>query len=214
MGEEIAITFETLYDLLMREKQREELLELEQSFFQDVVEYLQEKMKAWDKIKQDDDLFSQGERDKIETELRNIRKIVKDLYERREKKIVDLAMNKSRIGGGLEATHLLDEEKQLFDAVVNQLDRYRQGILMQLINMKLPSVEEQKMVVELQQAQEVIKKPKETALVRFLRAVPKFIGSDLAVYGPFDVDAVASLPADVADVLVTKERAEMVSGEG
>ena len=83
MGEEIAITFETLYDLLMREKQREELLPLEPSFFQDVIHYLQEKMKVWEKISKDDDLFSAGERDKIEIELRNIHKVLKDLYERR-----------------------------------------------------------------------------------------------------------------------------------
>src|SRR3989344_6755310 len=124
MGEEIAITFQTLYDLLMREKQREELLELEPSFFQDVVQYLQEKVKVWEKVKQDNDLFSIGESEKIESEIKSIRKVLRDLYERREKKIIEFALNRSRVGQVVGAAHLLDEEKHFFDALVEVLDRY------------------------------------------------------------------------------------------
>ncbi len=212
MGEEIALTFETLYDLLMREKQREELLPLEPSFFQDVIHYLREKMRIWEKISQDNDLFSVGERDKVEGELRNIRRVLKDLYERREKKIIDLALNSSRVGRNLDVGSLLPEEHHLIESLMNILDRYRHGVLFNLVKMELPRVEEKKIVVEFEgngtPTPPREQKPRETMLVRFVHPVPKFVGSDLCVYGPFTEESVASLPKDVARVLIQKKRVE------
>ena len=208
MGGEIAITFETLYDILMREKQQEELLQLEPSFFQDVINYLQEKMKVWEKISKETDLFSLGERDKVEAEIKNIRKLLKDIYERREKKIIGLAVNKSRIGHALDVNNLLKEEKQFLESIATILDQYRHGVLLNVLQMKQPQVEEKKFIVEVEQKKK--EKTKETMLVRFIHAVPKFVGSDLAIYGPFDENDVASLPKDVSEILINKKRAEEV----
>ncbi|HLC74711.1 MAG TPA: hypothetical protein VJH88_02540 [Candidatus Nanoarchaeia archaeon] len=207
MGGEIAITFETLYDILMREKQRDELLPLDPNFYQDVITYLQEKKKVWERISKDDDLFSLGERDKIEGEIKNTRKVLKDIYERREKKIIELALNRSRIGQELELPNVLSEERKFFDTLATTLDRYRHGVLLNLLQMKMPVVQEGKVVVEIEAKKQ---KPKETMLVRFIHAVPKFVGSDLAIYGPFDEDDAANVPKDVGELLVKKGRAEEV----
>ena len=207
MGDEIAITFETLYDILMREKQRDELLPLDPLFFQNVIIYLQEKKKIWENIGKDDDLFRLGERDQIENEIKNIRKVLKDIYERREKKIIDLALNKSRIGQDIEIPHLLKEEQQFFESLAHILDNYRHGVLFQVLHMKMPQVEEKKMVVEIEARPQ---KQKETMMVRFVHAVPKFVASDLAIYGPFDEDDMANVPKDVGELLVKKKRAEEV----
>jgi len=208
MGIEIAITFETLYDILMREKQREDLLPLEPSFYQDVITYLQEKMKVWEKMSGDTDLFRLGERDKIENEIKNTRRVLKDIYERREKKIIGLAVNKSRIGTELEAQNLMNEERMFYEGVTSVLDQYRHGVLLNLMQMKLPDIKQQKqssVVVELETPKQQLKKENKT--VRFIQAVPKFVGSDLAIYGPFDEDDVAHVPADVAGILIKKGRA-------
>ena len=53
--------------------------------------------------------------------------------------------------------------------------------------------------------------PKETKLVRFLHAVPKFVGKELDEYGPFEEEDVASLPVEIANVLITKGRVEEIS---
>ena len=45
-------------------------------------------------------------------------------------------------------------------------------------------------------------------LVRFVHAVPKFVGPELEEYGPFQEEDVANLPSEVANVLITKGRAE------
>lgn len=215
MGTEIAVTFETLYDLLIREKQREELLPLEPTFYQDVITYLKEKLKVWEKISAENDLFTMGERDKVEAELKNIRKVLKDLYERREKKIMELALNRSRVGHSLETGSLLDDERKMLESVTNVLDRYRHGILLNLLKMELPHVDEQKVIVELatrDSGSRTQQAPRQTTTIRFLHAVPKFVGSDMAVYGPFTEEDVANLPRDVAQILINKKRVEEIKG--
>ena len=210
MGEEIRITFETLYDLLIREKQREELLKLDESFFGDVIDYLKQKLAMLEKVSEDNDLFTIGEKDKIEAELKSIRKILRDLYERREKKIMDIALNKSRTGSNLIDTDaMLEEEREFFEDVVEVLDKYRRGVLMNLFKADMPSIEQQKTVADNKEKEE---KQKETMAVRFTHAVPKFVGSDMKVYGPFDQEDVSNLPKDVGQLLVEKGRVEEIKG--
>ena len=47
--ENIKITLETLYDILINEKKKEDLQKLEGTFYIDVVEYLREKISFWKK---------------------------------------------------------------------------------------------------------------------------------------------------------------------
>lgn len=221
MGEEISVTFETLYDFLMKEKKNDDLLELDESFFEDVINYMDEKEEVLDKVSDDDDLFTKGEKDKVESEIENIKKVLKDLYNRREKKIINLAINESRTGAKADKSHLLDEEKKLLEGLTQTLSTYREGILRNLINSELPSVEEKKMVSESNESvsenereesgkEEVEEQQKETKTVKFKAAVPKFIGSDMSVYGPFDEKDVANLPEDVAEVIIDKGRGEEI----
>ena len=208
MGEEIKITFETLYDLLMREKQREELSKLDESFFRDVIDYLKQKLAVLEKIGKDNDLFAIGEKDKIEAELKSIRKVLRDLYERREKKIIDMALNKSRTGSTMIDTDaMLEEEREFFEDAAEIMDRYRKGVLMNLFKADMPSMEQRKMVVNNDEKEE---KQKETMAVRFINAVPKFVGSDMKVYGPFGQEDVSNLPKDVGQLLIEKGRVEEI----
>jgi DNA replication factor GINS len=41
-------------------------------------------------------------------------------------------------------------------------------------------------------------------LVRFLQAIPAIIGPDMKAYGPFKEEDVASLPAENAEILITR----------
>jgi DNA replication factor GINS len=210
MGEDIAITFETLYDLLMREKQRDELLPLEQSFFQDVIDYLKEKVNVLAKVSRENDLFSVGEKDKVEIEIRNIRKVLKDLYERRERKIVEMALGKSRSGASIDSGALLEEEKRLFDSCVTILNNHRNGVLLNLMQMKLPKIENGREKVVSENSVEDVK---ENLMIKFMHAVPKFVGRDLTIYGPFAADDIANLPKELAEILVEKNRAEVIKKE-
>ena len=44
--------------------------------------------------------------------------------------------------------------------------------------------------------------------IRFIKPVPKFLGTELEIYGPFEENDIASLPSRIAKVLIKKERAE------
>jgi len=216
MGDnEITITYETLFEILRREKNREDLQEMDKSFFANLVDYIRDKQKIVEKKEMK--LFSDDEIEKTDKQIQNVKKIVKELYDRREKKILSMAMSKARLQNNLINTSvLLEEEKQLYDEMVAVLVKFRNTILLNVINTKLPDtgcspqIEEEK-PKELKS--EALSQQKNIKTIRFLSAVPKFLGPNLEVYGPFEGEDVASLPAEVADVLVQKERAEEVKQE-
>ena len=214
--EEVTITYETLFELLRREKERSELQKLDSNFFQNVIGYLKDKQTIISNLNGDNS--SLEEKRKIEDQLYNVVKIIKDLYGRREKKIVSMAIDKSKNKSSIvDNSIFLAQENELFNHIVKVLDEGRENILLNVINMKEPSSlgEVSTGGIVSEKPRQVIKKevkePKDTQLVRFLSAVPKFVGRELEEYGPFDEEDIASLPIEIAKVLVNKGRAEVIS---
>ena len=141
--EDIKITLETLYDILRNEKKREDLQKLEATFFFDVVNYLKEKQAFLEQRKVNVDIFSIGEREKLEYELRSIHRILKEIYERREKKIIEIALNRSRTGSDIvDTSSMLKEEKEFYQHILSLLNEYRQGILLSLFRGEIPAISE------------------------------------------------------------------------
>jgi DNA replication initiation complex subunit (GINS family) len=137
----IKVTLESLYDILRNEKKREELQLLEDTFFIDVITYIRQK-KAFLETKKDvDGLFSSGEKDKLEYEIRSIKRILKEIYEKREKKIIDIALNRSRTGSDIiDNSSMLTEEKIFYQKILKTLDLFRRGILLNLFNGEFPTL--------------------------------------------------------------------------
>ncbi|HLG24783.1 MAG TPA: hypothetical protein VI564_07685 [Candidatus Nanoarchaeia archaeon] len=213
MVQEVVITYETLFELLKREKERIELQKLEPTFFSDTISYIKEKKKILE-AKSDDSVFAGDERKKTEKQLENIFRILKELYERREKKIVTIALDKSRLKSNLiDTSSLLKEEKVLFDALNNIFNTYREAILFSVLNEEEPfmrPIEHRQM--ETQKPQETHQAPKKnTKLVRFTHKVPKFVGPELEEYGPFEEEDIANLPVEIAEVLLSKGKVEEIN---
>ncbi len=215
MTQEVVITYETLYELLKRERERPDLQKLEPTFFSDTISYIKDKKKILD-AKSNESVFAVEEKKKTQRQLENIYKILKELYERREKKIISLAIDKSRTKSSLiDTTALLKEEKVVFDALTSLLDNYRDAILYSILNEKMPFMQsnkplEQKPKEDFKTALELKKSAK---LVRFMHAVPRFVGPELEEYGPFEEEDIANLPSEVADVLISKDRVEEIKEE-
>ena len=223
--DEITITYGSLLDLLLREKDRGELQKLDERFYKNVVQYLKDKNAVVNAPQ--DDVFSAEEKEKTISQLVNIKKIIKELYERREKKITILAMEKSRNKDNIiDESLFLEEEKQFFDRTVQLLNDYRQGILQNILNIEAPTVSHATPTSNPAPSTPnhtptpatpppppEPEQPKETKLVRFLNAVPKFVGKELEEYGPFDEEDIASLPIEIADVLLRKTRVEEIKEE-
>jgi DNA replication initiation complex subunit (GINS family) len=211
---EMNINYETIFELLRIEKNRDDLQELPETFFDDVLAYSREKQQILDESKAKGDIFSVTEKDKVATEMMNIRRILKELYERREKKIIHMAINKSRTRSNIiDTSKLMKEERMIFDSIVLTLDKFREGILGNVLDFRQPFIENEK--EEAPAAPDkiapvsAVEKP--TKLVRFIHPVPKFLGKELEVYGPFEEEDMATLPSEIAEVLISKGRAEEIS---
>jgi DNA replication initiation complex subunit (GINS family) len=213
MADDVTITYEMLYELLRRERTREELQELDHAFFIQVVAYLKEKENMLVEAQRKNDLFSMGEKDKTQLQLQNIRRLITKLYERRERKILEMALNKSRTGVDIMDTqHLLHEESVMFEALVNQFNRFRGGVLNKVLVMDVPSITTTILPKKLVKpvVKEVPKEKITTVAVKFVKDVPSFVGKELEVYGPFKENDTATLPKDLAELVIGQKSAEKV----
>ncbi|MBU1975867.1 MAG: hypothetical protein KKG59_05675 [Nanoarchaeota archaeon] len=225
---DVRISYETLFDILRREKNREELQELPTTFFQDVLAYLTEKQSILEKAAaSSDSIFASKEKDSVRIQLENVRKILRELFERRENKLIRSAQDKARTGLEVNSSCILPEEKEFFESFVVLLRESRNSTVESVLSLKkagIPVKKEEKTVPVTKEetaqgseegyafASEVKEEIKaELKTVRFLNPLPRFMGTNLEVFGPFDEDEVANLPTMIADLLVKKGRAEEIS---
>ena len=206
---EIKVTYETLFDLLRREKGRNELQELEKTFYEDVESYLKEKIKSLNTIS------SRGEKEKINIQLKNVRKILRELYELREKKIINLAASKVRTSSNLiDTSKLLVQEQFLFDEACALFSKYKTKILEKIISEDV-SYDDSRDVVPEKVVSAVVEKQvvsdsSESNKIKLLQDLPRFLGTDKKIYGPYKKGDVAELPLATAELLLDKNRAERV----
>jgi|TARA_Y100000310_G_scaffold341852_1_gene442465 DNA replication initiation complex subunit (GINS family) len=207
---EINITYEILFELLRKEKDTADLQKLESTFFNDFVDYLNEKKKMLNK---EDALFSYDEKKKVEKQIDNARRIIKGIYERREKKILNIALTKSRTKSDvIDTSSFLENEKKFFDEIVKVLDVFRNEVIDNIIDGKQISTStiEKEKINKTDENVQNKKKIENIKLVRFLYSVPKFVGKELEEYGPFEEEDIANLPGDIANILIGKGRAEEI----
>jgi len=207
----INITYESLFDLVVREKGKEELQSLTSSFFYELVNYVSGKRAMLSTLNAE-------EKEKASRQLQNINRLIKELYERREKKIINMALARSRAAADIiDSSALLTEERTIFEGLVKQLDSFRNNVLDNLLVAKAPNMGPAQMFSAVEnpaspEAESQLEGTKSTVkLVRFLHPVPKFVGKELEVYGPFEREDVANLPKEIAEVLITKGRAEEIA---
>jgi len=238
----IVISYETLFELLRREKNREDLQKLPASFYEGVLDYFIAQQRELTAMEHRQDLMASTEKSKQRMQLENIQRILKELYDRREKKIINMSINKSRIGSDIvDMSAMLEQEKPLFEDLVNNLNHYRNGILNKILSAdaqikKEPAQKEESAAVPVQKQEKpapIVKKPQadakvekepvatpenkeesapeKTKMIRFTMPVPQFLSPDMEKLGPFEEDDMANVPEKVADVLIQKGRAEEIS---
>ncbi len=220
--EKISVTYDTLLEMLRNEKSREEIQKINTNFYLDAIHYLNEKQQMLKNTEHKTDLFFATEKTKLSIQAGNIVRTLKELYDRRERKIIDMAINKSRTGSSIiDTANLLHEEKILFDKLTSVLMSFRNGVINNVLSGNSPQIIEAKDTEskpvessgvdkkeDSESSSEAKEDGKKTKFIRFKVPVPKFVGKDLEVYGPFEEEDMASLPTDVANVLINKDRAE------
>ena len=194
MAEEI-ITYEVLYDVLRRERIVHELQKLDGNFFNDINKYIKEKKAILEDLKTKASIFAKKEIEKTEKELMNIKKIATEIYEKRESKIMQLALSSAITNKNQDNGNLLPEERLIFENLIKFLKESRSELLTNLLEDK-PKV--------IKSEQESIK------TVRILQPIPKFMGDDLNEYGPFEEEYIASLPIKISQLLIKNNKAEEI----
>ena len=178
---DIIVTYDTLFEILRNEKTKEDLQKLHDTFFHDVTNYLNEKQNILNDNKDQKGLFESDEKEKILHQIGNIKRILTDIYERREKKIINMSVNKSRYSSNIiDTSALLDEEKLFYEMLISLLNSQRNNILDKLLKgQHLEKTEQTETKEEFKPANELPKEePKQeesTKLVRFLTAVPQLM---------------------------------------
>lgn len=151
---EINITYETLFELLRREKTRDELQKLDATFFSDVVKYVKDKEEFLEHQRKKQDLFAVEEMDKAKRQIDNIKKILKEFYEKREKKMIEMALDASKTNSVvIDTSSMLDEEKLFYEKVLNTLNKFRKGLLSNVQRGIMPHVQEDQIVKPAEQTE-------------------------------------------------------------
>jgi len=164
------LTYETIRRIVGEERTAQKLVPLPSDFFTKVKEYLQHKAQitgskedAW--------------------ELASAKRVLQDLLDMRERKILTLALYSTR--SGTEPENMLQEERDFFNRIVASLREFQ---------------DERKRVLE--------GREERMENVAILEDVPEFVGTDLKTYGPFKRGDVTTLPEYVVRVLVEKNAAK------
>lgn len=180
MAKEETISFEVIRNVQREEQISATLTKLPEKFYEKVGEYLRRK-KALQAKREDRKTF---------IEIRNIERLVEDIFNRRERKILNQALITARTN--IPPENLTEEEKEFFEKIVSFLKSRREMVLNRMIKVT----------------------PKEEAqLLVFKEDVPEFVGTDMKTYGPFKKGDVAKLPEENARLLIESGKAEIMRME-
>ena len=181
--EEETITFETIRKVQRAEQKNAKLTKLPENFFERVADYLATKRK----------ISNKKEDRKTILEIRNTERLVEDIFNRRERKVINQALITVRTG--IPPENLTPEEKGFFDKLVGLLKERRERLLHAIIK---PSHTSKKEKVQ---------------LLVFKEDVPEFLGVDMRKYGPFKKGDIAKIPKENANILVASGKAEIMEVE-
>ncbi|MAG47002.1 hypothetical protein CL617_00210 [archaeon] len=192
MQEEFSIDY--VYEALRNERLNSNLQEIDQDFFTNVSKFIKEQEEV---IRDTQDI---SESSRLEKHLESIKRVIKDLYERREFKIIQLAISNLKTSSENNLTLLLQEEREFYNATVENFNYFRTSILENINKGMLPELK----------PKEIKSNTKPLKTIRFLEKLPGFIGTDLNVYGPFEKEYISNLPLDIADYLIKNKKAEEI----
>ncbi len=216
MGDaELKITYETLFEILRREKDKKELQKLDSDFFNNVQTYFKEKKQGLLKLNN----LSEEEFDALKSQITNAQSIFKRIFDTRERKIIDKAIIKAMTKSDIvDTNNMLEEEKEFFNKLVELLSKNREKTFNFVFNNKKETQEESQETRADEQKtstkQQTEKQSEEkTVIARFIAPVPKFVGLDGKIYGPFSEEEIATLPLEIANILLDKEKIEIINPE-
>jgi len=174
------------------------------------IKYMEEKKEILKSQEEKESIFTEPEVQKTRKQIENIQKIIKELYDTREKKIIQLSIITSKTNNhSNNKENMLNEEKKFYEDITYTLNNYRENLLNNLVRGKkiaIENLEKNKKRDKPKHLKDQIMPTKLTKSVKFINEVPSFVGTDLNIYGPFQKEDTASIPLDVANLLIKSNK--------
>jgi DNA replication factor GINS len=169
MAEE-TITYELIRKIQREEEKQPKLTKLPDDFYSKVGNYLIQKRRMSATKSDRKDAF----------EVKNVERLIEDIFSRRERKILNHAIIAARTGIATE--NLTEEEANFHSQILQSLKERRTNLL--------------KKVLEQMETKE--------GMVVFKQETPAFVGADMLNYGPFKEGDVAKIPEENKKILIEK----------
>lgn len=190
------INYKTLRKIQQMESSSPMLTKIDHNFYSDLSSYLKYLDRRLEKES------SSQKHGLLEEEIRNTKKIAASIYEQREKKMLLAAVSKAR-GGNPDLKHLVDVERNLFNAVLKLMVQSRKQLL-DKGSKKEKRNEEVKTVESKKGDQGSEEQNNSNPIVRVTQDVPEFVGIDMKKYNLRKGD-VLSLHSDMSAMLSKRD---------
>ncbi len=184
MSETNEIDLNKLHHIVLRETESDSIQEINPDFYRNLSDFI-------------GDLKKQ-EFDGVESK---IKETIIDTATELTSLLINIRLDKISKLDNIDFKNLLDEEKFILDAEVEQRER-TEMILSATINGK------SKFLESISQNHKT-----KTVVIRFLKEVDEIIGADLEKYGPFKTEDIATIPYENAQALISKNIATKVRWE-
>lgn len=203
------ISYRTLRKIQQMEKNTPILTDLDNNFYKNLKNYI---------FDLNGHLKSESNEHKkkmLDEEIENTKKIIINIYEQREKKILLTAISKAR-GGKPDLKNMVGIEKTFFDSILNLINSFRNNILENKKIIEEKKEEPDREIIETTKENKIIENKNEikslknnnfNPIVRVIKDMPNFIGTDAKRYNLKKNDVV-SLPKDMQEMLSKRKVVE------
>lgn len=192
----------TLMEIYRRERTSPYLQDVGKDFYRQLEGYINEIYSKYEEHSK------RGEISKLTVlldEFKNMKAIINDLYELRERKILLNALYYVKSGEEVAVENLTSEEEAMLKQIATILGEHRSSVLEKIISEKAAA---EMRMPETKEKQATLKEKMIT--IRMLKDLPPIVGVDGRVYGAFKEEDVVTLPEPNALVFINQGVAEQI----
>ncbi|GEM_PF-1968552 len=197
--------YDQLRKYLRKEKNTAKLVQVKDGFYEKLKELMKEKHQEYEETMSP----------KIKKDLENIKKIAKDIYRKRERKILSRALKYAEKNP--EEYNLTRKEREIYQNLRKTIKKGREDLENILegkktsdeeeMNIKQPSKKEEKEKTRKKKTQD---EDLNKVMVKILKEVPEFVSDNLQKLGPYKPDTKIKIPKEQAKILSKKGLAKKI----
>lgn len=203
------ISYRLLRKIQQMERNAPILIDLDNDFYINIQEYF---LDLKNHLNSESDEYKKK---LLNEEIANTKKIVNNIYEQREKKILLTAISKVR-GGNPDLKNMVDIEKKFFDLILNLINNFRRDILKnrktiedkkEKQEQEIRKITAEKTETDNKNETNIVKNTNLNPIIRVIKDIPNFVGTDTKNYNLKKGDIV-SLPKDMQEMLEKRKVVE------